>query len=114
MVGVCLVVLPCAVISRPSPDVSGTVVDTAMRLLRIPSPQEARQATVAVYQVSRRRDDLALKDGNLDDDDLWARVALTAAGLVLPSTPFRRSAGLTYAYPWPSRYLARPQLLTRL
>jgi hypothetical protein len=114
LVGVCLAVLPGAVSSRPPPEVSGTVVDAAMRLLRVPSPQAECQATVVVPQASRPRDGLAREDGNLDDDDPWDRVALTAAMLGLPPTPFRRWTRLTDAYPWPTRYLARPQLLTRL
>jgi hypothetical protein len=114
MVGVCLVALLCAVISRPAPEVPRTVGDAAMRLLRVPSPQASRQATVLRHHVFRPRDGLALEDGNLDDDDPWAGVALTAERLVSPSTPHGSHTGLTYAYPWPSRYLIRPQLLTRL
>jgi hypothetical protein len=114
LVGVCLIVLPSAVSSRRPPDLPRTVVDAAMRLLRVPTPHVACPAMGAVPQASRPRDGLVWEDSNLDDDDPWGRVALTAEGLVLPSTPFRRSTGLTDAYPWPSRYLARPQLLTRL
>ena len=114
LVGVCLVVLPSAVSSRRPPDLPRTVVDAAMRLLRVPTPHVARPATGAVPQVSRPRDGLVWEDSNLDDDDPWGRVARTTARLDLPPTPFRRRTGLTDAYPWPSRYLARPQLLTRL
>jgi hypothetical protein len=114
LVGVCLTVLPGAVSSRPPPEVPGTVVAATMRLLRVPSPQAARPATVVAPQASRPHDGLTREDGTLDDDDPWDRVALPAARLGLPPTPFRRWSGVTDAYPWPTRYLVKPQLLTRL
>jgi hypothetical protein len=113
LVGVCLVILPSAVSSRHPPDLPRTVVDAAMHLLRVPTPHVARPATGAVPQVSRPRDGLVWEDSKLDDDP-WGRVARTTARLDLPPPPFRRRTGVTDAYLWPSRYLARPQLLTRL
>jgi hypothetical protein len=97
MVGGFLVVLLSAVISWASPDVP-----------------EAPQAAVMGYQASRPCDGLAREDCNLDDDDPWASVALTAEGLVLPSTPFSGRPSVTPAYSWPVRYVVRPQLLTRV
>jgi hypothetical protein len=96
MVGSFPVVLLCAVISWASPDAP-----------------EAPQAAVMGPQASRSCDGLAREDCNLDGDDPWARVALTAEGLVLPSTPFSGRPRVTPAYSWPVRYLVRPQQLTR-
>jgi len=96
MGGLLLVVLLCAVISWAAPDVS-----------------EAPQAAVMGPQASRPCDGLAQEDRNLDDDDPWARVAPTAEGLVLPSTPFSGRLSVTPAYSWPVHYLVRPQRLTR-
>jgi hypothetical protein len=114
MVGVCLVAFLCAGLSRPTPEVPRTVGDAAVRLLRVPGPHASHQATVLRHHLFRPRDGLALEDGNLDDADPWAGIAVTAERLVSPSTPCGSHTGLTSAYPWPSRYFIRPQLLTRL
>jgi hypothetical protein len=114
LVGGYLMVLPSGVSSRRPPDVPGTVVGTAMRLLRDLSPQEAHPATVVAPQASRPRESIALTDGTMDDDDLWGGAAPTPAGLILPLTACRPRTGVTDADPWPTHYLARPQLLTRL
>jgi hypothetical protein len=96
MGGGLLVVLLCAVLSWASPEAP-----------------EAPQAAVMGPQASRPGDGLAREDCNLEDDDPWVSVALTAKGLVLPSTPFSGRPRVTPAYSWPVRYLARPQRLTR-
>jgi hypothetical protein len=114
LVGGCLMVLPSAVSSRRPPDVPGTVVGTAMRLLPNLSPRETRPATVVAPQASRPRESIALTDGTMDDDDLWGGAAPPPAGLILPLTACRLRTGITDADPWPTHYLARPQLLTRL
>jgi hypothetical protein len=96
MVGGFLVVLLCALISWASPEAP-----------------EAPQAAVMGYQASRPYDGLAREDGDLDDDDPWASIALTAEGRVLPATPFSGRPRVTPAYAWPVRYVVRPQRLTR-
>src|SRR5262245_1872363 len=114
LVGSCLMVLPSAVTSRRPPDIPGMVVGTAVRLLRDLSPRETRPATVVAPQASRLRESIALTDGTMDDDDPWGEAAPTPAELILPLTACRRRTGGTDAAPCPTRYLARPQLLTRL
>ena len=114
MVGDCLVAFPCAGLSRPTPEVPRTVGEAAVRLLRVPGPHASRQAAVLGRHGFRPREGLALEDGHLEDADPWAGVALTAERRVSPSTPYGSQTGLTSAYPRPSRYLIRPQLLTRL
>jgi hypothetical protein len=114
LVGDCLMALPSAVSSRRPPDVPGTVVGTAMRLLWNLSPRETRPATAVAPQAPRPRERIALTDGTMDDDDPWGMAAPTPAGLILPLTACGRRTGVTDVDPWPTHYLARPQLLTRL
>jgi hypothetical protein len=74
-------------------------------------------AAVSARRVSSARDSLALDVEDLDDedDDPSPVMVLTSRKLNLPPVPVVMSVtSVTYARRRPSRYLARPQLLTRL
>jgi hypothetical protein len=60
-------------------------------------------------------DNLTPEDGDLDDDDSLSIVVLTRGDLPLSLIPiFLGINGPKHAFPWASRYLVRPQRLTRL
>jgi len=123
-VGILLLVLQSSVVSQLSPDVPSTVARAAIRVPQVMAlgfgacpilnPLETRQAALVMHQEVPPDDNLALVDSDLQDDDPWSLMVLSAWDFVRPPPPtIRGVSGVMPTSLWPFRYLVRPQLLTR-
>jgi hypothetical protein len=126
LVGTLLLALPHVLVARPASDLPRQVVHAAMRSSGVftfgsePSLILTclgdRLASVLSYRVSPSRGSFALEN-DLDDDtdDPAALVVLTAGIRGHPLVPARKGiTDVTSVHLWPSCFLLRPQLLTRL
>jgi hypothetical protein len=125
LIGILVVTLEGLPLAWPGPDRPHTIAPDAaspprvMPLVTDASPvfgrRGASHAAVCVCRVISPRDHLALADCDLDDDDTSA-LAMQTAGALRPPRPGNMTGptGVTHTRRWRSRYLVRPQLLTRL
>jgi len=126
LMGTLLLVLLHGPVARPAPDLPSPVARPATRspgvfalgsdpfllLTRLGD----RPATVLTRRVAPPHESFALDD-DLDEDidDPAALAVLTARTCGHPLAPARQGiADVTSVHLWPSRFLLRPQLLTRL
>ena len=127
LVGTLVLAMQGILVTSPSPDVARTVArattsqPVAITFRSGVSPilnhPGENHAAVSARRVASARDSLALDVEDLDDedDDPSPVMVLTSRKLNLPPVPVVMSVTrVTYARRRPSRYLARPQLLTRL
>jgi hypothetical protein len=130
LVGTLVLAMQGILVTSPPPDVARTVARaTTSQPLAIAfrsgvspvspilSHPGENHAAVLARRVSSARDRLALdvEDLDDDDDDPSSMRVLTSGERNLPPVPVVMSVtDVTYACQRPSRYLARPQLLTRL
>jgi hypothetical protein len=127
LVGTLVLAMQGILVTSPPPDVARTVARATMNqplaiafrsgVSPIVSHPGENHAAVVARRVSPARDSLALDVEDLDDedDDPWSGMVLTLGERNLPPVPVVMSVpSVTYACRRPSRYLARPQLLTRL
>jgi hypothetical protein len=123
VVGILVHSLPSAWSSPPSPDVLRTVTRETMRPPQDPafgwdaspslSPLEAHRAVLSEPPGLLPHGRLALDGCDLEDDHLASTAVTTQGSLFLPSP--RASTGVNHvqhAFPWPFRWLVRPQRLT--
>lgn len=78
------------------------------------SPSEENHLALITHRRSLFQDNLRLDDGDLDDDPSSIVVLPSVNRVFPPSLTIMRMNNGTRAFSWPSRYLVRPQLLTRL
>jgi hypothetical protein len=123
VVGTLVLGMPSAWIPPPSPDVLRTVTPETMRPPQGPAfgwdaspslrPPEAHRADMREPPGLLPHGRLALDDCDLEDDHLASPAVTTQGPLFLPSP--LASTGINHvqhAFPWPSRWLVRPQRLT--
>ena len=110
LMGILLLALPRAPIAWPPPDLPSPVVRTAL-YAPLSLASGAGIASLPGDGVGLEPDDLDATD----DDDSSTLAVRTAKVLRRPPVAARRDRlGVTSARLWPSHYLARPQLLTRM
>jgi hypothetical protein len=114
-----------SVLALSLPDAAGSLEGEAMESLRVTalgsgafpalSRAESRPLTTAAHVASPPDESFTLDDYDWDDDDSLDMLLMVLTAYVLPLAAVRiRFDGSIHACLWPTHYLVRPQLLTRL